>query len=426
MAAPLVKTKHPGIYKRGGRYVVAYRANGRQRRETVATLRDALRVKRSREADRDRGEYQEQSRVRFREYAEEWVERYRGRGGRHGFDEGTRDDYRRDLERYAFPFLDEQLGRTVSGVSPRDVDRWIAWLCDEDEQGRKLADATVRRIVSPVRACLATARREGLIRHNAADGATLPHREEVRAAGDEDGERARALSREQLDAILRVAHPDHRVLFRLLAGTGLRWGEAAALRRGDLRLDGSRPVVRVRRALGKPTRRDRERARQAGTDPTPRWKRPKSRHGERDVPLSPALAAELRGHLRKLPPDDGEALAFPSKAGTPLRQENVRRRYLRPAAEEAGVSWAGFHAFRHTFASLHVAAGTNVLQLSRLLGRHSPEFTLRVYAHLIPGDESPALDLAVELRSGNRDRGTRKAGTGQRGDPKGRGATAVA
>lgn len=398
MAAPLERTRHPGIYKRGGRYVVAYRANGRQKRETVATLRDALRVKRSREADRDRGEYQEQSRVRFREYGQEWIERYRGQGGRRGFDEGTRDDYRRDLERYAFPFLDERLGRTVSGVSPRDVDRWIAWLCDEDEQGRRLADATVRRIVSPVRACLATARREGLIRHNPADGATLPHREEVRALEDEEGERARTLSREQLDAILRVAHPDHRALFRLLAGTGLRWGEAAALRRGDLRLDGSRPAVRVRRALGKPTRRDQDRARRDGTEPAPRWKRPKSRHGEREVPISPGLAVELRRHLRAMPPANAEALAFPSKAGTPLRHENVRRRYLRPATEEAGAAWAGFHTFRHTFASLHIATGTNVLQLSRLLGHHSPEFTLRVYAHLLPGDESPALDLDAELR----------------------------
>ena len=40
------------------------------------------------------------------------------------------------------------------------MDRWIAWLCDEREQGRLLADATVRRIVAPARSCLATAKRE--------------------------------------------------------------------------------------------------------------------------------------------------------------------------------------------------------------------------------------------------------------------------
>jgi hypothetical protein len=33
-------------------------------------------LKRGREADRDRGEFQEQSRIKFRAYAEEWIERY--------------------------------------------------------------------------------------------------------------------------------------------------------------------------------------------------------------------------------------------------------------------------------------------------------------------------------------------------------------
>lgn len=255
----------------------------------------------------------------------------------------------------------------------------------------------MKRILAPVRACLSTARQEGLIRHNPADGATLPNRETVRTVEDEDAGDARAFSRGQLGTVLRVVHKDHRALFHLLAGTGLRWGEAAALRRGDIILDGSAPCVRVRRALGKATQRDRERAAATGAKLEPRFKLPKTDHGKRDVPLSPGLVDILRAHLRSLRPDDAESLAFPSEAGTPLRHENVRRRRLHPATSEAGAEWAGFHAFRHTFASLHIDAGTNVLVLSRLLGHHSPEFTLRVYAHLIPGDAIPALDLAAEL-----------------------------
>jgi hypothetical protein len=37
MAAPTIKTKHPGIYKRGSRYMIAYRENGKQRYETFRT-----------------------------------------------------------------------------------------------------------------------------------------------------------------------------------------------------------------------------------------------------------------------------------------------------------------------------------------------------------------------------------------------------
>ena len=72
---------------------------------------------------------------------------------------------------------------------------------------------------------------------------------------------------------------------------------------------------------------------------------------------------------------------------------NLRRRHLKPIVEEVNAPWAGFHTFRHTFASLHLSRGTNLLQLSRALGHHSAAFTLSRYTHLLPGDEAPALDL---------------------------------
>ena len=66
---------------------------------------------------------------------------------------------------------------------------------------------------------------------------------------------------------------------------------------------------------------------------------------------------------------------------------------------QAGAPWAGFHTFRHTFASLHLRRGTNLLQLSRALGHHSPAFTLTHYTHLLPGEEAPALELWEQTRN---------------------------
>lgn len=65
--------------------------------------------------------------------------------------------------------------------------------------------------------------------------------------------------------------------------------------------------------------------------------------------------------------------------------------------EEAGAPWAAFHTFRHTFASLQLAGGVNVVQLSRALGHHSASFTLDTCVHLLDGEEAPALDLAAVL-----------------------------
>ena len=403
MAAKLEKTRHRGIYKRGSRYVIRYRANGAQRQESARTLEEALRMKRARETDRDRGEFEAQSRLPFREYAEEWIERYQG-NGRRGFTESTRDDYRRDLKAYAFPYLDERLGRTVSAVSPRDIANWIGWLCDAAEQGKRqderrkqqaehaerkapksggplnLSDATVRRIVSPVRACLATAKREGLVRHNAADGAVLPVREQV--AGDA-AEPAKALTRAQLAVFLDLVPAQHRLMFRFMAATGVRWSEFAALRWGDLRLDGSEPCARIRRAIVRGT-----------------VKPPKSKHGRRDIPLDAALVNELRAARKDSEWAEDDCMVFAARNGEPLRQENVRRRILRPAAEEADLSWIGFHTFRHTCASLLFDAGRNPKQVQRWLGHHAASFTLDTYTHLLDDGVGSGLGLDGELRAG--------------------------
>jgi integrase len=64
-----------------------------------------------------------------------------------------------------------------------------------------------------------------------------------------------------------------------------------------------------------------------------------------------------------------------------------------PFAEEAGVPWHGFHGFRHAFASMLIEDGRNVVQISRLLGHHSPAFTLGVYAHLMDDGTGGPVEL---------------------------------
>jgi integrase len=379
--ASMIKTRHPGVYKRGSRYVVRYRAGGKHRQESARSLDAALRLKRARETDRDRGEFDGESRMPFRDYAEEWIERYRGNGKR-GFTENTRDDYRRDLRRYAYPFFDDRIGRTVSQITPRDVDRWIEWLCDSEAQGRALADGSVRRILCPVRSCLATAEREGLIRHNPTARAVLPNREKVE---DEEAENVRALTREQLADLLWILRPDHRLMFRFLAVTGLRWSELIALRWVDLRLDGSEPHVRIRRAIVRG-----------------RLKPPKSKHGRRYVPLDAGIVFELRRRRAEAERAGDEDLVFAARNGAPLHRENVSRRILKPGAEEAGVGWVSFHTFRHTCASLLFARGKNAVQVQRWLGHHAASFTLDIYTHLLDDGVGEALDLDAELGGANK------------------------
>jgi integrase len=372
----LRKTKTPGVFKRidhDGQtigYMVVFRVAGKQRKRHARTYDEARRIKRESETDRDRGELQERTTTTLLRYLDEWIERYRGQG-RRGFRENTRDEYRRLIANYPHRYFSGRL--KLIDLTTYKLARFVDWLADEDEQGKRLCDATIANIVIPLRAALATAKREGLIRHNPAQGLSLPHREQI----TDDDQKIKVFSREQLAAVLAMTPAPHRLLFEVIATCGLRISEAIGLQRLHLQLDGSKPEVCIRRAIVKE-----------------RIEPPKTKYGRREVLLPPSLVSRLRIHLAEQADQDSTALLFTNKAGGVIEPNNLRRRVLKPLVEEVNAPWAGFHTFRHTFASIHLSEGTNLLQLSRALGHHSAAFTLTRYTHLLPGDEAPALDLA--------------------------------
>jgi integrase len=377
----LRKTKTPGVYRRvdaQGKtigYVAVIEVAGKQRKRSARTYSAACRIKRESDTDRDRGELQEPTTTGFLAFLDGWIERYRGQG-RRGFRENTRDEYRRLIDKYARPFFPSKL--KLVDVTTFQLARFVDWLADEDEQGKRLSDSTIANIVIPLRAALTTANREGLIRHNPSQGLALPHREDIEE--DEDEGEIKVFSREQLAAVLAMAPESYKLLFEVLATTGLRISEGMALQRLHFQIDGSTPEVCVRRALVRG-----------------RIEPPKTKYGKREVRLPDSLVYRLRGHFAEQPDQDSTALVFTNRSGNVLEYGNLLRRHLKPLVEEVNAPWAGFHTFRHTFASLHLSRGTNLLQLSRALGHHSAAFTLSRYTHLLPGDEAPALDLATAI-----------------------------
>lgn len=410
--AKLETTKWPGIYKRPGkspgskvRWVYSWTdAAGKARRGTADTLDEAKARKAAEEERSRRGEHADagpSGRLTVAAYAfdlfgadldrEAGAPRARGRyeGRRGAIRDNTRDEYRRDLEVYWLPALGR---RPLAKVTTPELARVVGELAARDGADYR-ADGTLRRIFAPLGALFAQAVEEGVIPANPARDVRLPSgRDRLRKFDPDAGEdsddptpgAARALTREQLADFLLVVDVRWRVFFELLAATGLRVSEAIALRWRDLALDGERPVVRVRRAYVRGT-----------------FGPPKSRHGRRDVPLSFELVRALRERRQAAEWHQDDDLVFPSLAGTPMHPENLRRRVLEPATQEAGVAWAGFHAFRHLCASLLIDQGRSIVQVSRWLGHHSPSFTLAVYAHLMDEGVGAAIDLGG-VTSGSR------------------------
>lgn len=365
VSAPLKKTKVPGVYRRGRRYVVLYRdPYGRQRSRAAATLAEARLLKSALTADVARGEYRALSGTTFADYLSEWIASYPGRTSR-GFREQTRQEYKRDLERHALPFFGPM---KLAEVEPRDVKRFIGQLI-----GLGLTSNSVRRRMAPVRALFATAVEDGLIRSNPTSRIRIPRSPADRP---DDQEPAKALTEQELARLLAETPAEWRLFVEFLAHTGLRFSEAIGLRWGDIDIKGQR--LHVRRRL------------YHGIDA------PKSRYGRRDIPLSPRMLGALQ-HRRATTRYSAEGdPVFATRAGTPLDYACMYNRVLKPAARRAGVPWAAFHSLRHTCATMLFRNGLNAKQVQMWLGHHSPAFTLAVYVHLL-ADDLPDPDFLDNL-----------------------------
>jgi integrase len=372
-----------GVYKRDDHYVVTFRdQDGRPRKEIRRTFAEARALKAQRRAEVKAGAYEAPSALTFRQYAEEWIDRYEGK---RGVRDSTREEYRRALDNHAIPHFGSM---RLTAIKPRDVAAYVGTLAG--------APGTQANALKPVKALLRTAVEEGLVPHNPAREIVIAQPQRIEEDEDEE---VRALSREQLALILEITPTRHRTLFELLATTGLRISEALALQWKHVELDGARPHVKVRRAYVRGN-----------------YHPPKSKRGRREV----ALPRELVNELRARRPDGevNEVLVFPNRDGAPLNDKNLRRRILKPLCQEAGASWVrGFHVFRHGYASMQIANGVKLVPLSRALGHHSAAFTLSVYAQLLDGDEAPALELPPVDDSGQRIGATRATESGRDLDP---------
>jgi integrase-like protein len=150
--------------------VVTYRFRGEHRKQFTHTYAEARDLKAQLATDIRRGEYHDAGRVTFEAYDREWIDTYQGRTTR-GCRESTRVGYRRTLEQKAIPFFSKRT-TTLAELEPRDVRAYVAWLFDPKARGQQLAVGTVRQHVAAVRAMLATAVEDDLIRHSPATGVT--------------------------------------------------------------------------------------------------------------------------------------------------------------------------------------------------------------------------------------------------------------
>ncbi|NSC22239.1 site-specific integrase [Streptomyces albus subsp. chlorinus] len=335
-----------------GRYRVRwYDLDGKPKMKTVARKVDAENERTKVESRLSDGTYRDPAaaRVKFAELAESWL------AAQVHLKRSTRNRYRGVLDVHVIPrWGDTRLDR----IRFEDVSEWLAaMLSGEVTGGRKLSARSVRKAYVVFSRVLGFAVKSRRLAFNPAVGVELPKAVPADHVYLDDM---------QVEALADAAGA-YRVFILLLAYTGLRWGEASALKVGRVDLDACRAHV-VEAYV---------------EDNGKLYLDSPKNHERRSVPIPRFLVEELQPYVEGRHESE---LLFTAPHDGPLRARNFRQRLFAPAVAKAGLGHLKLtpHKLRHTAASLAIASGADVNVVQSMLGHKSATLTLDTYGHLFP------------------------------------------
>jgi len=248
----------------------------------------------------------------------------------------------------------------------------------KDRKAGELSDRTIHHIFSTLKAALADAERDELVRRNVCKAMRAPSKGQssVRAVD----ETAAVALIDYLDAT-PLGLPTFIALL-----TGLRRGELLALRWSDADLD--QRTLAVRRSL--------ETAKDAVGRAIARFKAPKTEKSQRIVALPGAAVTALRAYRAEYAqkllaagmaatdedlifPDPDEYAWHPRRAWVP----DVFSAAFYYRVSTSGLRKVSFHGLRHSYASIALRAGVPLKVVSDALGHTSVKTTGDLYTEVL-------------------------------------------
>lgn len=245
--------------------------------------------------------------------------------------------------------------RQMATIRPGEVQQWVHDLT------ATLSPATVRVTYQHLRSVFRAAELDRVIARTPCERINLPHVEK---------EVIVPLETETVLTIEGLMPSRWAALVPLMAGTGVRPGEAAGLTAD--KIDFLRRRVRIDRQL-------------LLTRPHT-FGPPKTRASVRTVPLPQVVVDRLAAHMAEYPPGDHELIFTNQSAGVPNR-DNIARAFKAAAIEAGAPEGTRLHDLRHYYASLLIRHGESVKVVQERLGHASAKETLDTYSHLWPDSE---------------------------------------
>jgi integrase len=368
------------VIKRKGRNYVAdwYDAGGRRRRKSFGKRKDAESFlegeKQTRKAVESGQVILKES--TFGEYAPAWLERHCP-----NLKPSTFNSYRANLKTHLIPRFEDL---DLRAIDHEKIDTFKAFMFKRG----KHANQTINHNLKILKKLLGDALLDGYLSLNPAlTVKALPLLKEEIDFLDPD----------ELNLLLDKSRGVYRTLFLAAMLSGMRRGEALAVRHTDL--DYASAQIHIQRTLYRGT-----------------FTAPKSKASRRKIDMPPALVDALK----ELPSRFRGDLVFCQPNGKHLHAENMVRREFNPALKRAGLRHVKFHSLRHSYAVMLIESGVNVKYLQRQLGHASIKMTLDTYGHLFRDtnpEASKGLQEIFERGQGGHISDTKKAAGNSGGPP---------
>ena len=313
----------------------------------------------------------------FKDFARGFMETYSAMNHK----EATRESYQQVLDRHILPYFEDM---PLDKITRKDIKAFIIEKQKQQvstgkgdtEKKKQLSAGTIRIFRAYLSAILSEAVDDEIISFNPAarTGKFIKAKDDKKEIFPFTWE-----EKELFEKAMQQHFPRYYPLFLTALRTGMRLGELIALQPGDLDFNGG--FIEIRRAFSR------------GRLSTPK-------NGlSRRVDMSNGLAETLKQHLvfrkretlkngwTELP----ELLFYNSNAGA-IDINNLRKQVFYKCLEKAGLRRIRIHDLRHTYATLRISKGDNILDVSKQLGHKSIKITLDIYTHWMPGGKKSEVD----------------------------------
>jgi integrase len=269
------------------------------------------------------------------------------------------------------------------------------WAATPKSNGKgTIAPRTVRHIWTTLSAALNRAKKNRILLSNPCHDVDAPQF---------SPREMRALDVDPAQTYLRVfsEDPDIGAAVMLAIATGLRRGEVLALRWCDVNLD--KATIRVAQAMESFVTRDPDTKRATVEI---RFKEPKTPRSRRSNRL-PAFAVDrLRRHRREQQTRfealglwrTNETLVF-DREGAPWAPDAFSWHFIR-LVKRYKLPRVRFQDLRHSYATLNLQQGVDLMTVSRALGHSTIRTTADVYGHVTPAMQQSAADKLDHVLGG--------------------------